>query len=177
MKITADDLSRSYQGMSDEELLAMDQGELTDMARQCLDVEMERRGLTHRDPSAPHAPVEVDGDVWVSAGIFQFADQARVYLPSLEEAGVPAELEEGAEVIWSGSSAFPAARVLVPGSMLEEAQIVIENYARREELLAHEHADPANLPHVARYQDGVFEPLDTVEWEEGTIVEVRRKTL
>ena len=175
MKITADDLSRSYRAMSDGELLAMDQDELTDMARKCLEQEMERRGLTHRDPSAPPAPVEIDGDTWVSAGMFQYADQARAYLPALEEAEVPAELEEDAEIIWVGSNALPAVRLLVPASMLEDAMIVIENHARREELLANEHADPATLAVPARYEEGVFKPLDEVVWDEGTDVEVRRR--
>jgi hypothetical protein len=181
MKITADDLSRSYRAMSDGELRAIDQGELTDMARKVLDAEMERRGLTHLDPSAPPAPidVEVEGEgsdePWVSAGIFQFAEQARTYLPSLEEADIPAELEEDADVIWVGSSAFAAVRIVVPASMFEDAQIVIENHARREELLAHEHADASTMAAFARYEDGVFKPHDAVDWEEGTEVEVRRR--
>ena len=175
MKITADDLSRSYRAMSDGELLAMDQEQLTDMARKCLEQEMESRGLTHRDPAAPPAPVEIDGDTWVSAGMFQFADQARAYLPSLEDAEIPAELEEDADLIWIGSSAFSAVRLLVPASLVEDAQIVIENHARREELLAHEHADPASLAVPARLEDGVFKPLDEVVWDEGTEVEVRRR--
>ena len=175
MKITADDLSRSYRAMSDGELLAMDQGELTDIARKCLEQEMERRGLTHRDPSAPPAPVEIDGDPWVSAGMFQYTDQARVYLPALEDAEIPNELEEDADVIWVGSNAYPAVRLLVPASMLEDAQSVIENHARREELLAHEHADPATLAVPARLEEGVFKPLDDVVWDEGTEVEVRRR--
>jgi hypothetical protein len=185
MKITADDLSRSYRSMSDGELLAMDQGELTDMARKVLEAEMERRGLTHLDPSAPPAPIEVDvegyvegedgAEPWVSAGIFQFAEQARAYLPSLEEADIPAELEENADLIWVGSNVFAAARVVVPASFAEDAQIVIENHARREELLAHEHADASTMAAFARYEDGVFKPHDAVDWEEGTEVEVRRR--
>jgi hypothetical protein len=175
MKITADDLSRSYRAMSDEELLAMDQGHLTDMARQCLEKEMERRSLTHRDPSAPPAPVEVDGETWASAGIFQYAEQARVYLPALEDAGIPFEVEEDADVIWVGSSALPAVRVLVPESMVEEAQGVIEAQAHREELLAREHADHSAFAVLARYEEGVFKPQHDVEWEEGSEVEVRRR--
>lgn len=190
MKITADDLSRSYRAMSDRELLALSQGELTDMARKVLDAEMERRGLTRRDPAAPPAPLEYDegetagdadydpdaeGEPWVSAGVFQFAEQARVYLPSLEEADIPAELEENAEVIWVGSNSFAAARILVPSSLTEDALIVIENHARREELLANEHADIASLPVPAVYEEGVFKPHGEVNWEEGTEVEVRRR--
>jgi hypothetical protein len=176
MKITADDLARSYRAMSDEELLAMDQDHLTDIARQCLEKEMERRALTHRDPSAPPSPVEVDGDQWVSAGIFQYIEQARVFLPALEDAGISFEVEEDADVIWVGSSAFSAVRILVPASMVEEAQGVIETHANREELLAREHADHAAFPVPAIYEDGVFKPHDPIDWEDGTEVEVRRRS-
>jgi hypothetical protein len=178
MKITADDLSRSYRAMSDEQLLAMDQDELTDIARKTLEAEMERRGLTHRDPAAPPSPVEIDVDpnAWASAGMFQYLDQARVYLPVLEDAGIPAEIEENADVLWVGSTALPAVRLLVPESMLEDAQAAIEDHASREELIAREHADPATLIVPAHYVGGVFEPLEAVDWEEGTEVEVRRRT-
>lgn len=193
MKITADDLSRSYRSMSDRELQALTQGELTDMARKVLDAELERRGLTRRDPAAPPAPLEyeaegeaggegdynaeaeAEGEPWVSAGVFQFAEQASVYIPSLEEADIPAELEENAEVIWVGSNSYAAARILVPASLTEDAQIVIENHARREELLANEHADLSTLPMPAVFEEGVFKPHGNVDWPEGTEVEVRRR--
>ena len=175
MKITADDLRRSYRSMADEELLTMDQDHLTDMARQVLDEEMERRGLTHRDPNAPPAPIDDDGNPWVSAGIFQYADQARVFLPALEQAGIAFVLDENADVIWVGSTALPAVRLLVPESMLDDAQGVIEHHASREELLAREEVDHAAFPVLARYEEGVFKPQHDVEWEEGTEVEVRRR--
>jgi hypothetical protein len=175
MKITADDLRRSYRSMSDEELLSMDQDHLTDIARQCLEEEMERRGLTHRDPNAPPAPVDDDGNAWVSAGIFQYADQARVFLPALEEAGVPFVLDEEADVLWVGSSALPAVRLLVPEGQLDEAQGIIEAHASREEILARESADHTAFPIYARVEDGIFKPDHPIDWEEGTEVEVRRR--
>jgi hypothetical protein len=176
MKITADDLRRSYQAMSDEELLSMDQEHLTDIARQCLEEEMERRGLTHRDPNAPPAPLDDDGNAWVSAGIFQYVEQARVFLPALEEAGIPFVLDENADVIWVGSTALPAVRLLVPEDMLDDAQGVIEAHASREEILAREQADHAAFPVIARVEDGIFKPDHPIAWEEGTEVEVRRRT-
>ncbi len=45
MKIDANDLRRHYESMSDEELLAMDPAELTEIARQVYDEEFARRGL------------------------------------------------------------------------------------------------------------------------------------
>jgi hypothetical protein len=181
MKITADDLARSYRSMSDAALLAMDQDQLTDIARQCLEHEMELRGLTHRDPAAPPAPFEAntedDSESAVgrlcSAGIFRFADEANALLPALEAAGVAAAVEtDTGEVIWSGTTAYDAVRLLVPVEQAEDARGAIENYARAEELAARAHADPVPHTIAARYENGVFTPLEPVELEEGAEVVV-----
>ena len=172
MKITAEDLSRSYRGMSDEELLVMDQDHLTDVARKCLEQEMERRGLTHRDPAAPGAPVEV-GDEWVSAGLFRLADEAHALLPALQKADIPAQIDTGTgEVIWSGTTAYDAVRLLVPADLVEDAQRAIESFAQAEELAARAEAYSGPPTIAARYEGGVFHPLDPVDLEEGTEVTV-----
>jgi hypothetical protein len=62
---------------------------------------------------------------------------------------------------------------LVPGDLVDRAHAVIESHAAEEELAAQAEAEP--VPHVitARYEDGVFKPLEPVDWEDGTEVEVR----
>lgn len=173
MKITADDLSRSYRAMSDEELLAMDQGELTDIARKTLEQEMERRGLTHLDPSAPPPPVEVDGEAWGSAGTFRTHDEAELVRGALESAGIPAEVDsDSGDLLWMGTTVYTIHRVLAPESMLDDAHAIIESRAAREEHEARAAADAPPTVVVARFEDGVFKPLESVELEEGTEVEI-----
>jgi len=46
MEIDREDLRRHYASLSDEELLALDRDELTEVAQKCYDREMERRDLT-----------------------------------------------------------------------------------------------------------------------------------
>jgi hypothetical protein len=177
MKITADELSRAYRAMPDGELLAMDQGELTDIARKVLEQEMERRGLTHCDPSAPPPPVELEVESehgpWAAAGIFRFDHEAEIVKGALESAGIPAEVEEDrGDLLWMGSTMHTIHRVFVPDSMLDEARGIIESRAAQEEHAAREAADPGPSVVLAHYEDGVFKPVEKVELAEGTEVEV-----
>ena len=77
------------------------------------------------------------------------------------------------ELLWLGSAAFPTRRVLVPEPMLDDAHGLIESHFAEQEAAARSEAEPAPIWILARYQDGVFKPIDAVELEEGTEVEVR----
>jgi hypothetical protein len=182
MKITADDLARSYRGMSNEELILTDQQELTDMARKVLDAEMERRGLTHHDPSAPPAPVQVsvDGETvgaWASAGTFRTHDEAEIVRGALESAGVPAEVEsDDGDLLWLGTTVYTAHRILVPEEMVADAHSVMESFLAREEMAARDAADALPAVVTAVYEEGVFVPQENVDLEEGTEVEVHLPT-
>src|SRR6185503_16625448 len=46
MKTSADDFKRAYAELSDEGLLSIDRGDLVEIAQQCYDEELARRGLT-----------------------------------------------------------------------------------------------------------------------------------
>jgi hypothetical protein len=179
MKITADDLARSYRGMSNEELILTDQGELTDMARKVLDAEMERRGLTHHDPSAPPAPVEsrVEGEAvgaWASAGTFRSHDEAEIVRGAIESSGIPAEVDsDSGDLLWLGTTVYTVHRILVPEEMVEDAHAIIESFLAREEQAARDAADALPLIITAIYEDGAFVPEEPVELEEGTQVEVQ----
>lgn len=176
MAISAEDLKRHYRGMSDGELLALDPTELTEVARQVHAEELQRRGL-----DAEQAPegeigdfVEGSAERWLSAGIFRFEDEIHALLPALRHARIQAEIEtDPDEVVWMGINRYPAHRILVPEGQVEEARSVIESFANAEELAARNEAvaPPRLVP--ARYEDGVFKPLEPVEdLAEGTEVEV-----
>jgi hypothetical protein len=178
MKITADDLARAYRGMSNEELLLTDQQELTEMARKVLDAELERRGLTHHDPSAPPAPVEarVDGETvgaWASAGTFRTHDEAEIVRGAIESAGIPAEVDsDSGDLLWMGTTVYTVHRILVPEEMTEDAHGIIESFLAREEAAARDAADALPVVITANYAEGVFVPQDKLELEEGTEVEI-----
>lgn len=176
MKITPDELKQAYAKMSDEELLSMKGQDLTDVARQCYEEEVRRRGVEALDHSAAAtaaAPGE-EGGAWVSAGTFRFIDEAQIVLALLQSAGVPSELDnDSGDLLWLGTAAYTTSRVLVPEQFLEDAHALIESRAAEEEMAAQAGAEPPAVAIVARYEDGVFKPLDPVEWEEGTEVEVR----
>jgi len=174
MRITPEELKKSYARMSDEELLAIDSDELTDVARECHTGELERRGLHRRKAGEAPTAEEDDEGEWASAGTFRSVEEAQLAQGLLESAGIPAELQTNSgDLLWMGSNAHKISRVLVPQALVDEAHGMIESRAVQEELAAQAEAEP--VPHViaARYEDGVFKPLDPVDWEEGTEVEVR----
>jgi hypothetical protein len=173
MRITPEELKQAYRNMSDEELLAIETDDLTDVAQQCHTDELERRGLRR---GAGELAVAIEGEEggWGSAGTFRSLHEAQLAHGLLVSAGIPAELQSNSgDLLWMGSSAHKISRVLVPEELVQEAHGIIESNAIQEELAAQAEAEPA--PHIvtARYEDGVFKPLDPVDWEEGTEVEVR----
>ena len=175
MRITPDELKQSYRKMSDEELLAMDTDDLTEVARQCHTDEVERRGLHLRKGRDASAGVtDEEGTSWESAGTFRSLHEAQLAHGLLQSAGIPAEVESNSgDLLWMGSSAHKLSRVLVPEELLDDAHAIIESHAVQEELAAQAGAETPPAIISARYEDGVFKPLDPVEWEEGTEVEVR----
>ena len=76
------------------------------------------------------------------------------------------------DLLWISTSAFKSSRVLVPEAFVERAHAVIESHAAEEELAAQAAAEQVSMV-TARYKDGVFTPLEPVDWEEGAEVEVR----
>jgi hypothetical protein len=171
MQITREELKAAYRKMADEELVALETDDLTEVARNLHAEEMERRGL---QPGAAPAPGEESDHQWASAGTFRFIDEAQLAITRLEAAGIPAELEsDTGDLLWISTSAFKSSRVLVPEAFVEKAHSVIESHAVEEELAAQAGAEPLPAAIAARYEDGVFKPLEPVDWDEGADVEVR----
>ena len=169
MKITPEDLKASYRGMSDEELLAMDRVELTDMARKCYDGEMERRGLTAKaepkeaeveEPEEAAAETEFD-EPMVAVQNCGSADHAWAVVSQLEAAGIPARIGgddvRAANWLRMELGQYPVA---VPASHAEAARDFLEA----------ESADAIIV--AARYENGMFKPLEEVAILEGTVVEI-----
>src|SRR5580765_4371897 len=174
MRITPDELKQSYRKMSDEELLAIDTDELTEVARQCHAEEIERRRLHVRQADESSAALSDTDEAWESAGTFRSLHEAQLAHGLLQSAGIPAELESNSgDLLWMGSNAHKLSRALVPEELLDEAHGIIESHAVQEELAAQAGAEPLPAIITARYEDGVFRPIEPVDWDEGTEVEVR----
>jgi hypothetical protein len=171
MKITAEELKRAYHDMSDQELLSMHRGELTDVALRCHDQELARRDLRLQPDGEP--ALGVDDDEEVCAGAFRFPDEAQLVQELLESEGIPARLDNHlGDLFWMGSTSYQSSRVFVPAPMLDKAQSIIEGHATEEELAAQAEADGPPVVVLARYEHGVFKPIDPIELEAGTEVEV-----
>jgi len=144
MKFSADDFKRLYAGMPDEELRSLVKDELTEVARQCYDYELKRRGLQARPPSRTPLPVVVaaqpekmapeseqppeeaileevereEEEDLSPAAIFRSREQAKAARTVLQSAAIPAFLEDDT----SASGGF---RLLVAVSYVEKAREVL----------------------------------------------------
>lgn len=159
MKITSDELKDSYRRMPEDELLALDQGELTEMARRCYDEELLRRGLKPKPEGADSGAPEEDPFVIVQD--CNSADEAWGIQSALESANIPARVGDPNP----GAGQFPTMEmghfpVAVPASFVELARELLNAQA------------PDAIIVAARYENGVFKPLEAIEIEEGTLVEV-----
>lgn len=159
MKITSEELKASYRRMPDDELLALDQGELTEMAHHCYEEELLRRGLQRKPEGADSGgPAE---DPFVVIEDCGSADEAWEIQSTLESANIPARVGDPNP----GAGHFPRMEmgrfpVAVPASFVEQARQLLNAEA------------PDAIVVAARYENGVFKPLDEIEIEEGTLVEV-----
>lgn len=164
MKITLEDLKASYRQMSEGELLALHRGELTDMARQCYDSEMERRGLgavTEAEQAAAAGVDEFDEPLVVVQNAVS-SDEAWAIVSQLERAGMPARV--GGDNVragnWPRTEEIGRYPVAVPASRAEEAH----------DFLNAESPDAITVE--ARWEDGAFKPLEEIELPEGTMVQI-----
>lgn len=159
MKITPEELKASYRQMSDEELLAMNRAELTDVARQCYDGEIERRGLA-AEADTESTGTEFDEPL-IAVRNCASAEEAWGVVSALENAGIPARVGADnvrpADWLTGEVSRYPVA---VPASHAEEAR----------DFLSAERPDAIIIE--ARYENGVFKPLDEIALPEGTVVEI-----
>jgi hypothetical protein len=143
VQINREDLSRHYASISDEELLAIDPSELTEVARECYDREVDRRQLgaeaeAEAEPETAWAEADEDGDEepdWLdtaaSACSFQvspggrYAEDAGRASTILRDAGIPSRVVSEEEGL---------ASVMVPGALILKASSVLDRDMFNEEL-------------------------------------------
>jgi hypothetical protein len=133
LQVDLDDFRRRYAELSDEALLELDRDELVDLARDCYDAELARRGL-HRSSSSPPATEVQDHGELVEAAIFSSSSEADLARALLESAAIPCYLEnEFAGKTLRVSDGF---RLFVPATLLENAREILDAPVSDEELIA-----------------------------------------
>lgn len=140
MQVDLDDFRRRYAELSDEALLELDRDELVDLARDCYDAELARRGL-RRTSNSPPATEKQDHGELVEAAIFSSSSEADLARALLESAAIPCYFEnEFAGKTLRVSEGF---RLFVPATLLENAREILNSPVSEEELIAQAEAEPA----------------------------------
>jgi hypothetical protein len=140
MKFSADEFKRLYAEMPDEELRSLVRGELTEVAQQCYDAELARRGLqatplrrtiqpivAAREPEdiAPESEEVLEQTIeqeeeedLAPAAIFPSREEAKAAKVLLQSAAIPAFVED--DTLAAGGF-----RLLVAASYVEQAREVL----------------------------------------------------
>lgn len=135
MQTSLDDFRRHFELLSDNALLAINRKELVDMARQCYDVEIARRGLNHPDAdtgeSEPTVERVSDDERLVELAQFTLQDEANLARGLLASAGIPYSMSNE----YSPLGGIDV-RLMVPASYEEQALEVLQSEISDEELAA-----------------------------------------
>lgn len=149
MEVTPADFRRHFEILSDDALLETNRDDLVEIAKQCFDEEISRRGLNAADD-----PPEIDGEATeppasggedlVLLATFVSGDEVSLVRGLLESASIPSHV-----VSPLGSLAGIEFRLMVPAAFEEHAlevlemQISDEDLAAQAEAAATFEADPA----------------------------------
>jgi hypothetical protein len=136
MNVDEDDFRRRYAELSDEGLLSIEREELVDLARQCYDEELARRGLQYE--------VEIGegsagiGEPFVAAATFLFPDEAEVARGLLRSADILCYLENEHTLakVWQWNVALGGLRLMVPASLSEQVYEILDELISEEDLTA-----------------------------------------
>jgi len=125
--------------LNDEALLAVKRDDLVEVARQCYDVEVAKRGLAARDDaaavSAPGSAAAGASEELVEVATFTDVDDARLARDLLQSAEIPSYLATDAKL--PGNMSAPSGfRLSVSPSLLEQAREILDTQVSDEELAA-----------------------------------------
>jgi Putative prokaryotic signal transducing protein len=141
LQVDLDDFRRRYAELSDDALLDLDRDDLVDLARDCYDAELARRGLRCSSSSPPATEVQDHGEL-VEVARFSSSFEADLAKELLASAAIPCYLEnEIAGRTLRGADGF--LRLFVPASLLENAREILDAPVSDEELIAQAEAEPA----------------------------------
>jgi hypothetical protein len=167
------DLREQYAALSDDALLAVNPEELVPMAQECYRHEMQQRGLTH-EAAAPAGSEGVLGESASAASepkeeivaveSYRNHEEATLAKSTLKAAGIPCALSNeysGRFNLGSHKVEGGAFLLLVPESLLEDAQEVLASEISEEELAAQ--AEAAAMEEEEEPAEAAEEEQDTDE--------------
>jgi hypothetical protein len=136
VEVTPADFRQHFEILSDAALLETNREDLVDIAKQCFDEEVSRRGLNAENDSAEIAgqagePQAAGGDKMVLIATFVSGDEVNLARGLLESAAIPSHV-----VNPLGSLAGIEFRLMVPAAFEEQALEVLEMQISDEELAA-----------------------------------------
>jgi hypothetical protein len=136
MEISLEDFRRHFEILSDDALLATNREDLVDMAKQCYDAEVARRGLNAPSGEAAEGEVPISEDAaeddhFVEIANFNIPDEANLARGLLESAGIPYSLQNE----YSPLGGIDL-RLMVPASLEEQAIEILQSEISEEELAA-----------------------------------------
>jgi hypothetical protein len=138
LDVSAEDFRRHYESLSDEALLEIDTGELTELAIRCLAEEVERRGLDSGpggdEDAAETAPQPAIEEELICIVEYDYPDEADLARGLLEAAEIPASVQSEPGV----------ARLMVPAKFGEQALLMLATPLSDDELAAQ--AEAAAIP-------------------------------
>jgi hypothetical protein len=136
VEVTPADFRKHFEILSDAALLETNREDLVDIAKQCFDEEVSRRGLNVTDDSPEIAgqasePQASGGEELVLLATFISGDEVNLVRGLLESAEIPSHV-----VNPLGSLAGIEFRLMVPAAFEEQALEVLEMQISDEELAA-----------------------------------------
>jgi hypothetical protein len=139
MRINPEEFRRHYDSLSDEALLDIDRDELVDVARQCYDEELARRGMVSESEASAEPEESIAHEEWVLAATYLTAEEANLAHAMLESAAIPVRLASNNTSAWTGTGEL---RLMVQAAMLEEAEVILASEISDEELIEQAEAEP-----------------------------------
>lgn len=136
MNVTAADFRQHFELLSDEALLEIKRDELVELAQQCYDEEIERRGLssgeTPAEAAVESAPHEADrSQEMVLAATFLSGEELNLARGLLDDAGVPYHIVNPLAALGGVEL-----RLMVPKALEEHALEILAFEISEEELAA-----------------------------------------
>ena len=133
MNVTIDDFRRHFDSLSDEGLLAVNREELVELARQCYDAELARRGL-HPPPAAAAAPEEQQPNLdLVVVATFMRQDEAKLAEALLKAESIPCYV--GNQYLQREEWAYEL-QLMAPAAVADQAREILAAKVSDEDLAA-----------------------------------------
>lgn len=136
VNVSAADFRKHFELLSDEALLETNRGDLVEIAQQCLDEEMARRGLNSAEeaPEAANDSSQHEASIsekLVLVGTFLSGEELNMARGLLEEASIPYHVENPLAALGGVEL-----RLLVPETLEADAREILNAEISEEELAA-----------------------------------------